>query len=292
MSVSPRRPKGPPLNALRAFEAAARLDGFVAAAEELSVTPGAISQHVKALEAWSGVPLFRRSAQGVSLTGQGRSLLPVLGEAFDRLDEAARAIQDLKPLREVHLATLPSLAQIYVSPRLSSVRKNLPDVRISVTALEKPPNLGREMYDISLFLRHPAEVASPHVLEMDEIYPVAAPDVAAHLTGRADFADVPLLHDRTWSDDWSLWAGSAGVDIGPITRGAHYSLYAVALEEAKAGAGVLMGHDCLVRGAVARGELVALSDIRVRTGLALIAEQPRRHAGGRLGDLVEALAMA
>ncbi|MFU1682628.1 LysR family transcriptional regulator [Phaeobacter piscinae] len=64
MTVSPRRPKGPPLNAMRAFEAAARLNGFVAAAQELGVTPGAVSQQVKALEDWTGTPLFQRNPQG------------------------------------------------------------------------------------------------------------------------------------------------------------------------------------------------------------------------------------
>lgn len=82
MAVLPRRPKGPPLNALRAFEAAARLDSFVAAAEELGVTAGAVSQHVKAVEAWSGTSLFERSAQGVSLSAAGRLLTEDFTRAF------------------------------------------------------------------------------------------------------------------------------------------------------------------------------------------------------------------
>ena len=87
MSVSPPRPKGPPLNALRAFEAAARLGGFALAAEELSVTPGAVSQHIRALEDWAGVALFERRAQGVRLTPEGAALAPRFARAFD----AARA---------------------------------------------------------------------------------------------------------------------------------------------------------------------------------------------------------
>ena len=83
MSVTPKRPKGPPLNAMRAFEAAARCNSFVLAAEELNVTAGAISQHIKALEDWAGVPLFERQAKGVSLSTAGRSLLPQFKRAFD-----------------------------------------------------------------------------------------------------------------------------------------------------------------------------------------------------------------
>ena len=93
MSVIPRRPKGPPLNAMRAFEAAARHESFVAAADELNVTPGAISQQVKALEGWAGRPLFRRNAQGVALTPEGQSLVEGFTRAFDGLADAARALK-------------------------------------------------------------------------------------------------------------------------------------------------------------------------------------------------------
>ena len=93
MAVAPRRPKGPPLNALRAFEAAARLESYVSAAEELGVTAGAVSQHIKALEAWAETTLFERGARGVSLSSSGRKLTKEFTEAFDLL---AAATQSLK----------------------------------------------------------------------------------------------------------------------------------------------------------------------------------------------------
>ena len=85
MPVSPPHPKGPPLNALRAFEAAARLGGFKAAAEELCVTPGAISQHIKSLEEWAGATLFERRSQGVVLTALGMKLGKEFSQAFDSM---------------------------------------------------------------------------------------------------------------------------------------------------------------------------------------------------------------
>ncbi|MCT4557385.1 MAG: LysR family transcriptional regulator [Pelagimonas sp.] len=95
MPVTPKRSKGPPLNALRAFEAAARYQSFVLAAEELMVSPGAISQHVKALEEWAGLVLFVRNAKGVRLSQEGPRIAPNLIAAFDQLGQAVRGLQDL-----------------------------------------------------------------------------------------------------------------------------------------------------------------------------------------------------
>ena len=93
MPVNPPRPKPPPLSALRAFEAAARLGGFARAADELCVTPGAISQQIKALEEWAGAPLFMRHAQGISLTPVADRVLPLVGKAFDALGQSAQILQ-------------------------------------------------------------------------------------------------------------------------------------------------------------------------------------------------------
>ncbi|MCX8955298.1 LysR family transcriptional regulator, partial [Ruegeria sp. NA] len=155
MSVSPKRPKGPPLNAMRAFEAAARNISFVAAAEELNVTPGAISQHVKTLEGWAGAALFRRNAQGVELTPEGQSLVAEFTRAFDQLADAARALRNLKPNADFHIAALPAIAQLWLPKRLRQIRSQFPDISFSVTALEAPPSLGRELFDLSIFFAPP-----------------------------------------------------------------------------------------------------------------------------------------
>ena len=118
MTVSPPRPKGPPLNALRAFEAAARRGSFSAAADELCVTPGAVAQQVKSLEAWAGARLFLRHAQGVELTALGLDVLPGFVAAFDRLGEAAQALRSQAAPDTIGIAALPSIAQLWLSPRL------------------------------------------------------------------------------------------------------------------------------------------------------------------------------
>lgn len=270
MPVSPPRPKGPPLNALRAFESAARLGGFTQAAEELCVTPGAVSQHIKALEGWAGTALFERRSHGVRLTAAGAALAPEFTAAFDRMGEAVRALQGQSPERSVHIAALPSLAQLWLSPRLPGLRRAFPDVRFSVTALERPPNLMREMFDWSLFIEEPTGEAGEFVLEPDEVFPVCAPELATRMAGPEDLLRQDLLTDESWSSDWPLWAAAAGLSFVSAPRGHRFSLYALALEEARSGAGVLIGHGCLVRGALADGSLVAPFDLRVSTGRALV----------------------
>ena len=256
MPVSPPRPKGPPLNALRAFEAAARLGGFAVAAEELGVTPGAISQHIRSLEDWTGRPLLRRHAQGVRLTPAGEALLPGFLRAFDALGEAVRDLRALSPGRRVSIAALPSVAQLWLQPRLPALRAALPDAQFSVTVLEQPPNLLREIFDVALFMRRPDAIPGGLVLAEDRIAPVCAPSLASQLAGPADLADQTLIHDESWAEDWALWARANRVAIGDTTRGTHFSLYGMAVAEAEAGAGVLMGHLALLDRALAAGRLV------------------------------------
>ncbi len=275
MSVNPPRPKGPPLNALRAFEAAARLGGFANAAEELSVSAGAISQHIKSLEEWLGTPLFTRRSQGVQLSEFGAAVAPSLYAAFDALGEAVHQMRALSAHQTVHIAALPSVAQLWLSPRLPAIRAAMPQVSISVSALESPPNLAREMFDLSLFLRVPTGAPSEIILAEDLIYPVCTPQVAASLHAITDLDQLPLIHDALWMQDWATWATAILGHASGFDRGARHSLYSIALEEARNGAGVLMGHEALVRPSLTRGELIVPFDAPVRTGLSLVLETPR-----------------
>ncbi len=257
MPVSPPRPTGPPLNAMRAFEAAARHGSFTAAAGELCVTAGAVAQHVKALEAWAGAALFIRRAQGVELTPLGHAVLPGFVSAFNQLSQAVQTLRAQAKPHHIRIAALPSIAQLWLSPRLPDIRATTEDVSISITALEVPPNLRREQFDLSVFIE--AEPDHPHVIEIcdDIIFPVCAPSLAAQLKNPEDLANVVCLHDATWSGDWAQWTGSAVPGTTVEARGPVFSLYSLAIEEAKNGAGVVMGHEPLVRGQLDAGTLVA-----------------------------------
>ncbi|MCR8548092.1 LysR family transcriptional regulator [Salipiger sp. P9] len=248
MPVDPPRPKPPPLTALRAFEAAARLGGFARAAEELAVSPGAVSQHIRTLEDWAGVTLFIRNAQGVRLTAAGARVLPLVSEAFDGLGQAAQTLRAAAG-DVLSIAALPSFAQLWLSPRLPRLRAALPGVTISVTALERPPNLLREPFSLALF-----PGAQGQYLAQDALFPVCTPELARRLHRTEDLLSVPCLGDTIWTEDWPLWLQRAG---GPAqVSGPGFSLYALALAEALNGAGVLMGRKLLVAPHLQSGALV------------------------------------
>lgn len=273
MSVAPKRPKGPPLNAMRAFEAAARHVSFVAAAEELNVTPGAISQHVKTLESWAGTPLFRRNAKGVELTQAGQSLLPEFRLAFDELANATRALRDLKPDADFHIAALPSVAQLWLPKRLAQVRAAFPHINFSVTATESPPSLARELFDMSIFMGLPDGSPDQFCVCPDEIVPVCAPSLKE---SAADLDNVARLHDQSWIEDWLTWSEASGEWLTNPQAGPQFSLYSLAVEEAKAGAGVLIGHVCLIEESLEAGSLVKAHDKSCETGRFLTIRVPHK----------------
>ena len=112
------------------------------------------------------------------------------------------------------------------------------------------------------------------VLSDDEIAPVCAPALRQRMKARAPFEDVSLLHDQSWAADWDIWSTATGIEIGTTRAGPQFSLYSLAVEEAKAGAGVLMGHLCLLRDILLSGELVRVGDQVCRTGRSMTLEMP------------------
>lgn len=275
MPVAPPPLSRLPLNALRAFEAAARTGAFTLAAAELGVTPGAVTAHVKALEARLGAALFERQAKGVRLTALGLAAVEELTGAFDALAGAEARLRALALPSEVHIATLPAIAQLWLSPRLPALRAAAPEISVSITALEAPPNLKRSLHDLSLF---PAETGG-RLVARDELFPVCSPALAARLAQVGDLAGVPCLSDSAWDRDWGLWLAAVGAKVA--VRGAVFSLYALAVEEAVNGAGVLMGHGPLVAGHLAAGRLVAPFPQRVSlaAGFRLWAARPIARGG-------------
>jgi LysR family glycine cleavage system transcriptional activator len=251
----------PSLNALRAFEAAARLGHFGKAASELSVTPSAVAQQIRQLEDWLGCPLFQRFAQSVRVTDAAREALPPLIQGFDTLGDAVRRLRASHGPRDLSICSLPSIAQLWLSPRLPRLRNAFPDLEVSVSAEEEPPSFHRDLYDLALFYatRAKADVIAIPLAE-DALFPVCSPELIADEPpgfSLDDLARQTLLHDAAWREDWPRWLEYAGVQgIGP-QRGPVFSLYSLAIEAAIAGGGFLMGRRNLVGGLLASGLLVA-----------------------------------
>jgi len=266
MAVAPPRLRSFPLNALKAFEAAGRLGSFAGAAAELGVTPGAVTAHVKKLEDEPGAALFERTARGVALTALGQRVLPELTAAFDAVGGAVLTMRREAAPRVVHIATLPAIAQLWLSPRLPALRAAAPDISVSITAMEIPPNLKRAPFDLCLFF---SGERRGEVVAEDRVFPVCAPAVAGGLADVADLARVPCLFDTAWAEDWSVWLGKAAPSARIVPRGPVFSLYALAVEEAVNGAGVLIGHEPLVSRLLDTGRLVAPFGARLETEIPL-----------------------
>ncbi|TRW97776.1 LysR family transcriptional regulator [Paracoccus sp. M683] len=291
MSVHPPFPRLPSLNALRAFEAAARLGGFAPAAEELRVTSGAVTAQIKALEDELGAPLFQRHARGVRLTALGQRALPGFVAAFDALGLAVRDLRRDAAPRRAHVAALPAVAQLWLGPRLPALRAALPDLDLSVTAMEVPPNLKRVPFDLCLFYADTAPPGSV-ALASDEILPVCTPDLARQLSRPEDLRAVNCLTDTAWAEDWARWSDRAMPGGGFAPRGPVFSLYSLAVTEALNGAGVLMAHRALVAPHLASGALVAPFDLAVTLprrlfGWTLQARRANREAARILHALSE-----
>lgn len=268
MSISPPFNRMPSLNALRAFEAAARLGSFRHAADELMVTPGAVTAQIKALEAEYGAPLFERQVRGVALTPLGARVAPAFAAAFDALGAAVRELRRHAAPRKVHIVTSPALAQLWLAPRLVRLRALLSDIDISLTALEAPPDLKRTPFDICLFYGKPQP--GRVTLWDEKLVPVCVPALARRLTSPDDLAGVNCISDVVW-EDWRIWSAQAMPGGRAIPTGPGYSLYAIAVQEALAGAGVLMGRRSLVQPYLDDGRLVAPFDLAVPLGLSITA---------------------
>lgn len=265
----------PALNALKAFEAAARHESFAKAADELGVTAAAVSHQVKSLEEWTGGPLFVRHAQGLSLTEAGRRVLPAFVGAFDAMGDAVQSMRATMPHRQLSIAALPSVAQLWLAPRLPELRTAFPELRPSIHALEQPPNFRREPFDLAIFYRDTPPPRLPEaIICEDVVFPVCTPALAADLKEAEDLARMPLLFDTSWIRDWPVWLQAAGAPQISIDGGLGFSLFSLALQAAIGGAGVLMAHEALVQDALASGGLVAPFDVKARTGASLAITYP------------------
>ena len=191
----------PPLHAVRAFEAAARHLSVTRAADELSVTPGAVSRHVRALEERLGMPLFLRHPTGLTLTTAGAALARATGEGLDRIADAASGIR-MRRLRRLSIGVYGYFASRLLLPLWPELNKARPDLEIDLHTSINPLELLPGRYDAVIAVSDSAPRAGliTHLLVPIATVPVCAPRWLKG--GAADFATAPLLHSRQRPDDW------------------------------------------------------------------------------------------
>ncbi len=256
--------KLPPLNALRAFEATARHLSVKNAAEELCVTPGAVSQLLKALELHLGVALFRRVNRGVFLTDAGQNYLPAVRNAFRQIAEATRRVATAADTGILTVSTTPFFASAWLVPHLEDFQRVHPEIDLQVLTGKGLADFSRDGVDVAVrhgLGRYPGLVSER--LFAVEMIPVAAPSLAARFpapTRSQDLTTWPHVHDAD-RKDWHLWFQAQGIeDIGP-PRGPAFDDSGLLLKAVLAGQGAGLAPAAMAALDLAEGRLVKLADV-------------------------------
>ena len=278
----------PPLNALRAFESAARHLNFSRAADELSVTPGAVSQQIQNLEDYVGASLFKRTSRGLLLTDSAQTALPALREAFDRLAEAASLLTAAVDGRRLTLTAPPSFAAKWLMPRLGAFEAAYPQVDVWLSADMALVDFAST--DVDLAIRYgpgPYPGLEAARLMGESVLPVMSPELAAAnpLVTPADLARHVLLHDGSpvadeSCPDWVMWLAARGVRGFDASRGPRFNQSSMVIEAAVAGRGVALAKRALAQDDLDAGRLVAPMLINTSVDHAYFVVHPK--AKGRL----------
>ncbi|MEM6940281.1 MAG: transcriptional regulator GcvA [Pseudomonadota bacterium] len=252
----------PPLTALRAFDAAARHMSFAKAAEELHVTPAALSFQIKSLEDHLGTPLFRRLNRAVELTEAGRALAPDAQEAFETLTKGWRAAQRTQDKRSLTITAGPAFTAKWLAPRLFAFAQEHPDIELRFSASLRRLDLTRDDVDVAIRFGYgpdPGLYSNP--LAEEWVTPVMLPEMAARYPSIKDLAHAVLIIDESISFldrpvGWEAWFQAMG-KAAVMPHGPRFSQADHAIDAALAGIGVALGRRALVIKDLAEGRLVA-----------------------------------
>ena len=256
----------PPLSALRAFEAAARRLSFKDAAEELGLTPTAISHHVRLLEDHCGVKLFRRRPRPLALTPAGEQLLPGLRSGFDTFAAALSSIGRSGAEAPLRVTSTNAFASHWLAPRLGGWRSSHPDVPLSVIGTDRV--VGPDEADLAIrYARSPPPHAE-HELFRDRHYPVCSlgllagggPVASPPELGRYPLIQYDWLANDRLSPNWKRWFDAAGGAPAAWTIAFSFREEAHAIEAALAGQGVMLCSDVVVADELASGALIKAFD--------------------------------
>lgn len=284
--------KLPPLNAVRTFESAGRHLSFLHAAEELGVTPGAVSRQIKVLEENLGAPLFQRGHRVVTLTRAGADYHREVREALERLATASDAARGPGRRATVSICAHPTLAIRWLVPLWGRFYDRHPEIDLQLTTSLAAVDFDRESFDACVRVGNGRWTGCRSMLLTEvDLFPVCNPALAYRLQRPADLRSAVLLHSAPRPEDWQRWLSSTGEEGVDATRGPIFESLNLAFQAAIEGVGVAMGIGALVAGDLASGRLVApFSQVR-RSGNPFWLVWPERNdANPRLRAFVSWLA--
>lgn len=273
----------PPLNALRVFEAAARHLSFTKAAEELHVTPGAVSQQIKALEDFLQTPVFRRQKRSLLLTDEAQASLPILREGFDKLLEAGKILSARADTGRLTVSAAPSFTSKWLVPRLDQFQEAHPDTDVWVSADMNVVDFAVDDVDVAIRYgtgQYPGLVVE-HLMS-EKIVPVCSPSLltSAHpIKSPADLVHHTLLHDSSTEKDpscptWPMWLKAAGVCHKQGERGVKFNQSSLVIEAAVGGKGVALAKAALALADLEAARLVIPFDLTTPTDFSYYVVHP------------------
>ncbi len=257
----------PPLNALRAFEAAARHNSFTQAADELNVTPAAISHQIHALEQDLGVKLFHRYNRAIELTASARILLPGLTEAFAGIQSSVRRLRAHNDTGTLTVTASPSFTAKWLVLRLHRFQELHAEIDVRISANDDVVDLSNGDFDIAIRYgagHYPG--LDVELLFTNEVFPACSPQLLAAgppLRQPEDLTHHALIHDQAVERDplvptWPMWLRAAGVKDVPTNSGLSFNNMHLALDAAIAGHGVVLAYSQIAAADIAAGRLVRL----------------------------------
>ena len=271
----------PSLNALRAFDAAARHLSFTKAAQELHVTQGAVSHHVKALEAAFGFPLFIRRHQALELTAAGRAYVPVVRDAFERLSVGTADFLRAERSGKLTVSMSPNFAAKWMVHRLGRFAERHPALDLRISPSIHRVDFARE--DVDMAIRHgDGRWPDLHVTRLcvEAFFPVCSPRLLERgppLRTPADLRHFTLLHDTGWRN-WPEWLAAAGAADVDATRGPSFDYLANAIDAAVQGQGIALARTALAAQDLIQGRLVRPFAVSLPAPFAYFIVCPRASA--------------
>jgi len=262
MTAFSQRRKLPPLNALRAFEAAARHLSFKDASTELSVSQSAVSHQVKALEESLGVHLFTRKTRAVELTRKGKLLYPILRNALDSIAEGTKLILEETSLSVLTLHVYSTFTLRWLLPRLPDLQQSKPNLQVRLHTSQQDVNFAQEDIDAAIMVGQPNDPSLHYDHLFDcQLFPVCSPDFL-HRNGPinepAELAKHPLLQVYPSANDWRFWLEKNGIEGVSPDSGLQLESYDVALSSAIQGIGIAIGQQPYITDELESGSLIEL----------------------------------
>lgn len=261
--MTSKRYRLPPLQVLSAFESAARLLSFKNAADELDVTPSAVSQHIKSLEQYMNIALFDRRHRGVELTAAGRNLYAALEHGLTHISSAIDEIRTSDENRAVTIFASTAMSSLWLTPRLTQFWKSHGEVAVNQHVADSVSENFKDC-DLQIWYGKSADTESgAQLLFTDRLVPVCSPGYAKSLKDRSleTLASQTLIHmdsSSNWTN-WQSWFSAHGYE-GKLADGPHVNNYTIAVQSAREDVGILLGWERLLAPLLERKLLVTLDE--------------------------------